>query len=171
MNDNYDEMEEMKISVKPQYYEEKTQLEMIPEKPQKPLHFQDHPILSVMEKKCANKLKNMTFVEKSTLKGGKRIYKGYVDKKGHKSGLGIEILTGMGSRYEGEYLNNEAHGFGIYYKGNENFYEGEWQNGKMHGEGIRHKGKKNELRGRFENNKKVAVSSKFLQESPRKFIR
>ena len=68
-------------------------------------------------------------------------------------------MTGMKppSRYEGEYFNNQAHGFGIYYKGEDNFYEGKWKNAKMHGIGIKNKGQKNEVRARFENNKKVQV--------------
>ena len=41
----------------------------------------------------------------------------------------------------------------------------------MHGEGVKYKGTKKEISGRFENNKKVAVSSTFMQESPRKKIK
>ena len=116
--------------------------------------------------KLATKLKKLKFVSKQLTNKGKRIYKGYIGKNGNKSGIGIERLTVTGSRYEGEYRKNLAHGFGIYFKGDDNFYEGDWMTGKMHGNGIRHKGTKKELRGRFENNKKVAVSSKFLTESP-----
>ena len=57
-------------------------------------------------------------------KKGKRVYQGYVDKNGKKTGIGIEKLTAMGSIYEGEFANDQAHGYGTYFKGNENFYEG-----------------------------------------------
>ena len=130
------------------------------------MHFQDHELLGEIERRLAKELQYLEFVEKKRTKRNKRIYRGYIDQRGNKAGIGIELLTGLNSRYEGEYYNNEAHGFGIYYKGEANFYEGEWQQGKMHGNGIRHKGTTKELKGRFENNKKVAVSTAFQQETP-----
>ncbi|MGY8715764.1 MAG: protein kinase domain-containing protein [Candidatus Poseidoniales archaeon] len=47
-----------------------------------------------------------------------------------------EINYPDGSRYEGEIINDEKYGQGIYKFPNETKYIGEWKNGKYHGQGI-----------------------------------
>ena len=37
--------------------------------------------------------------------------------------------------FEGEFLNGNRHGQGIYYYSNEDYYEGEWKDNKKHGAG------------------------------------
>ena len=41
-----------------------------------------------------------------------------------------------GNRYEGEYINDLKHGFGVYTWADGSRYEGEWKDDNMHGKGL-----------------------------------
>ena len=86
------------------------------------------------------------------------IYKGQIDKKGQRSGYGIQINNneriyegqwdkdkrngegyeqfGNGNCYKGQYKNNKPHGKGFYTWANGETYDGEWQMGSKNGNGI-----------------------------------
>ena len=46
----------------------------------------------------------------------------------------LKIIHGMKS-YEGFYMNDKKHGYGIFRWHNGKMYQGEWKNGKQHGRG------------------------------------
>lgn len=57
-----------------------------------------------------------------------------------------------GDKYEGEWLNDDKNGQGVYYYANGDVYEGEWMNGKLNGrgnEGIKRVGKLTEAGGEY----------------------
>lgn len=41
----------------------------------------------------------------------------------------------QGSVYEGEFSNNNIHGFGVYHWSDGRKYEGQWERNRMHGQG------------------------------------
>ena len=41
-----------------------------------------------------------------------------------------------GRKYEGEYVNDKKHGYGIYTYPDGRSYKGQWAHGKQHGQGI-----------------------------------
>lgn len=46
------------------------------------------------------------------------------------------MIHSDGEVYEGEWVNDKAHGFGVYLHSDGSRYEGEWLNDKQHGTGI-----------------------------------
>ena len=45
------------------------------------------------------------------------------------------LIHGDGDRYEGEWLDDEAHGMGTYFHSDGSKYEGQWVEDKQEGEG------------------------------------
>jgi hypothetical protein len=62
------------------------------------------------------------------------IYIGEWDSQGRRCGQGLQVWTD-GSKYEGYWLNDMAHGPGRLIHLNGDVYEGEWANDKSHGKG------------------------------------
>jgi hypothetical protein len=68
--------------------------------------------------------------------GEGRLYKGYYNKKtGHRDGLGIQFWPD-GSKYEGMWSEDKAHGRGRMVHANGDFYEGDWRDDKANGFGV-----------------------------------
>jgi hypothetical protein len=61
-------------------------------------------------------------------------YYGQWDISNKRCGLGI-LLFRDGSKYEGFWLNNIAHGHGRLIHNDGDIYEGQWLEGKAHGKG------------------------------------
>lgn len=68
----------------------------------------------------------------------------FSDGRHYEGGIIDGMLSGQGKMiakdgrliYEGSYVNNNAHGYGIYHINNSERYEGELQNGKYNGQGT-----------------------------------
>jgi hypothetical protein len=57
--------------------------------------------------------------------------------KGKKNGYGTFVYPD-GSKYVGNWVNDEKQGFGTYYYVNGDIYEGDWYENKRHGQGKKY---------------------------------
>ena len=54
---------------------------------------------------------------------------------GLRHGQGTQVWPD-GARYEGEWRNNQANGFGKFWHADGDIYEGEWKDDKANGKGV-----------------------------------
>lgn len=65
------------------------------------------------------------------------------------------LLQANGDSYEGEYQDNEMHGWGIYTYADGDYYEGEFRHGKPHGKGTYYHASGQKTEGYFHNGRYV----------------
>ena len=90
-------------------------------------------------------------------------YIGQHDSNFNSKGFGKQIFKD-GSKYEGEFKDNEAYGFGIFYSDDGDVYKGEWKNHTKEGIGLEFVDDELEYQGEFKDGEKHGIGIYFFND-------